>query len=720
MRERLLEIFNDVNFKKPLNVDELYEMLNLSDANDFTTLAKTLNELEEEFLITHNKKGCFASLKFFNLDVGILDVKDKGFGFVDTNDGGIFVHESNLKGAITYDFVMIKIFTDEEGRAEGIVERIIKRGNQYFYGELKVYRNKSIVNSIDNKIKLTIFIKKEHLKKAKKHDIVQVKVNKYYPNNTADGEVVSVIGNTLDKGVDITSMVLSSGINVDFSPEALLEASDISDVVKEEDLLNRRDLTNKLIITIDGEDAKDLDDAITVQKLPNGNYFLGVYIADVSNYVKEGTFLDQDAFNRSTSVYLPDRVIPMLPKKLSNGICSLNENQIRLVMAFEAEINNSGEVVSSEIFEGYIKTRYRMTYHDVNKILLGDEELTKKYYDIKDFLHTANELSKILNKKRIKRGAFLFESPEPKLILNDLGKVTDIILRQRMDAECLIEEFMVIANETVAETMTYLDVPFIYRVHENPKEDKIKRLLALVSSFGLNYKVNNTKSIGRILQTILKDNMIDDTLDEEEIIKRGVINTALIRSMSKAVYQENNIGHFGLASKCYTHFTSPIRRYPDLLVHRLIKEFLLMKDDVNVLNKISFYNSKVNKAGQVSSRNERIAEKLERDAVEYKKCEYMEGFVGKTFTGTISHITTFGIYITLNNTVEGLTLFRDMYDDYYEFDEKRNIVRGTRTNNSYSLGETVKIRVLSSDKQDRTCYFRILGKETSHGKRSTK
>ena len=716
MKEKLLEIFlND--FNHPLDIDELFEILGLSDAHDFTVLAKCLNELEDEFIITHNHKGLFAPMSYFNLSVGVLDVKDGGYGFVDTPSGGVFVKASNLKGAITYDTVMIKEFTDDLGRKEGIVERIIKRGNEYFYGELLFYKGKYFVYSVDSKIKLTIFISKSDLLKARPHQMVKVKVNKYFPNHTADGEIVEILGNTHDAGMDITALVLSAGIKTDFPEEVLLELEDIPDEISKLDYPNRKDLTDKLIITIDGIDAKDLDDAVRVEILDNGNYLLGVYIADVSNYVKEGTFLDLEAFERGTSVYLPDRVIPMLPKKLSNGICSLNEGVDRLVMCCEMEIDNNGNVVNSEIFEGVINSRHRMTYDDVNMILKGDKELINKYQDIHDMLLNANKLSKILNNKRVVRGAFMFETPEAKIILNEKGNVVDIVLRQRFDAECLIEEFMLISNECVAETMTWLDVPFIYRVHEEPADDKVSKLMLMVNNFGYDYKIKGQKSVSRLLQKILKDHDLNEPgLSQEDITRRGIVNKALIRTMAKAKYQETNIGHFGLGSKCYTHFTSPIRRYPDLLVHRLIKEFMFNESFVSVSDKVGFYNSKVNAAGVNSSKTERIAEKLERDACDYKKCEYMERFYGDKFVGTISSIMNFGAFITLDNTVEGMCRFADMHDDYYVYDEARMCFVGNKFKITYSLGDRVKVRVMDVCNETREVNFRILGKEINRGK----
>lgn len=717
MKEKLLEIFLN-NFTKPLDVDELFDMLGLVDASDFTALAKCLNELEDEFIITHNHKGLFAPMSFFNLSVGVLDVKDGGYGFVDTINGGVFVKASNLKGAITYDTVMIKEFTDEQGRKEGIVERIIKRGNEFFYGELLFYKGKYYVYSVDSKIKLTIFINKNDLNKARPHQMVKVKINKYFPNNTADGEVVEVLGNNSDAGMDITALVLSSGIKTNFPEEVLLELDEIPDEIKKTDYPNRRDLTDKLIITIDGIDAKDLDDAVAVEKLDNGNYLLGVYIADVANYVKEGTFLDLEAFERGTSCYLPDRVIPMLPKKLSNGICSLNEGVDRLVMACEMEINNVGEIVNSEIFEGIINSKHRMTYDDVNKIIKNNQELIDKYQDIYDMILTANELSKILNAKREKRGAFMFETPEAKIILNEKGNVVDIVLRQRFDAECLIEEFMLAANECVAETMTWLDVPFIYRVHEEPADDKISKLMIMVNNFGYDYKLKGQKGVAKLLQKILKDHDLNEVgLSQEDITRRGIVNKALIRTMAKAKYQETNIGHFGLGSKCYTHFTSPIRRYPDLLVHRLIKEFMFNESFIDVTDKLGFYNNKVNIAGINSSKTERRAEKLERDACDYKKCEYMERFYGDKFVGTISSIMNFGAFVTLDNTVEGMCRFQDMHDDYYVYDEARMCFVGNKFKITYSLGDRVVVRVMDACKETREVNFRILGKEINRGKK---
>ena len=710
MKEKLLEIFNG-KLSKPLDIDELYKLLDLHSSIYFTILAKTLNDLEDDFLITHNRRGEFAPLSYFKLAVGVLEVKDGGYGFVDTDEGGIFIPSSSLKNAITYDTVLIKVSSDDKGRLEGNVERVLKRGNPYIYGILKINHGKYYLYSIDDKIKLRLNIEKDKLKNAKLGQIVKALVLHYNQNNTADGEIVDILGFKDTSGTDISALVYSANVPYLFSSPCLDEVKKIPLEVDITKLDKRVNLTGKKIITIDGDDAKDLDDAISVEKLDNGNYKLGVYIADVSNYVKEDDNIDKDAVARGTSIYLPDRVIPMLPKELSNGICSLNEGVIRLVMAVEMEINNSGEVVNSSIFEGYISSAHRMTYHNVNKILLGEEKLKHEYSDIVDMLNVANELSHVLYNMRIKRGAFEFETPETKLILDEHGKVKDILMVTRSDAECMIEEFMLICNETVANTMTWLDVPFLYRVHEEPKQEKITKLLLLVENFGNIYKIKNAKSTVRVLQQILKDNSLNDNnLTDEEKTKRSIINDALIKSMAKAKYQETNIGHFGLASKCYTHFTSPIRRYPDLLVHRLIKEFLLNEKTINKNNVIEYYNHKVNSIGISASKQERVAERLERDCDDYKKCEYMEHFLGDKFEGTISSITSFGVYVTLDNTICGLSKFMDMHDDYYDFNEIKSQIKGTRYGITYTLGDRVKVRVMNVHKEIREINFRLLGK----------
>lgn len=717
MKDKVLELMESKNYK-PSDIDKIYNELNLTTSSQFTLLAKTLNSLVDENILTYNSKGEFAKLSYFNMASGIIDVKEAGFAFLDSDDFSVFIPKTKLKGAISYDEVMVKYHLDKKGRFEGEVVRILKRNTLFIVGTIKKFKGKNIVKSVDSKQHLLTFIKDEDLMNARSGDYVKAEIIKFFPNQTADAKVVEVLGHKNQVGLDITSMVISSGVNVEFSPEALSEAKSIKQTIDKDKILKENnhiiDKTKDIVITIDGFDAKDLDDAVSVKLLDNGNYYLSVYIADVSHYVRENTFLDIDALERGTSIYLPDRVIPMLPKELSNGICSLNEGVDRLVMACSMEIDINGKVVNHDIYEAIINSNHRMNYDDVNLILEEEnKDLISKYQDIMPMLKDMQQLAKILNDMRLKRGSFEFESMEPKLILDEKGKVKDITLRVQKTAENLIEEFMLAANETVARAMTWLDVPFIYRVHEEPSEDKITRLLFMLDQFGYRLKVKNKKALPKMLQQILLD-MKNENITFNDKTKDAIISKIMIRSMAKAKYQETNIGHYGLASTCYTHFTSPIRRYPDLLVHRLIKEFMLGIKQVDVSNNINYYLEKVNKAGITSSLTERKAEALERNAVDYKKVEYMQNFIGKTFTGIISSITQFGIFVILENTVEGLIRYMDMHDDYYTVDDLKGVVKGEKTKKEYKLGDSVLVRVMDTDLDKKEVTFRLLKKETNN------
>lgn len=704
---------NDKNYI-PLDIDGLFTKLNLTNKDDFVLLAKTLNQLEDEFIITHNKKGCFALLNTFNLAKGIIDIKDAGYGFVDLEDKSIFIKKDNLKGSIKGDEVLVFIYTDNLGRFEGKVERIIKRNTVEVVGVIKKYRNKYILKSVDKNLDLWVFIKQIDLKKAKENDFVKVKITKYYPNSTVDGEVIEIFGNTNTPYIDITSLVKNANVEVEFNSDVKNEVKRIPSFVDLSLYKNRKNLLDKVIVTIDGDDARDLDDAVRVEKISDNKYLLGVYIADVSEYVKELSNLDKTAFERSSSIYLPDRVIPMLPKELSNGICSLNENENRLVMCCEMVIDQYGKVVEYDIFEGIIKSSFRLTYNKVNEILNtnpNDFENNYKEYDkIKEMLYNMNDLSKILYNMRKKRGAFNFETDEAKIIVDKNGKAIDVVLRKRGNGEKMIEEFMLIANETVAAAMTYLDVPFIYRVHEEPKEDKITKLTQILNNFNYKFKIKNNKSMSKALQEILTN-----LESEEDEIKKTIINNTLLRSMMKAKYLDSNLGHYGLASDCYTHFTSPIRRYPDLLVHRLIKHYMLNEPQIKE-NSDDYFLLKVANASNYSSKQERKIESLERDVVDLKKCEYMEKYIYSTFIGIISSITNWGIYVTLENSIEGLIRFEDMNDDYYDVDELNAKVIGRRIGNIYQMGDKINIKVIDVNKEKRQILFKIASKNLKIGR----
>ena len=715
MREKILKLLQSDSYH-PMVANQIFQLLNLKDSKEFTQLVKTLNQLEDEGEITHNSRGEYATFEKLNLAKGIIDVKDGGYAFVDTDLGGIFIKSDNINGAITYDEVLVEYYLDNLGRYEGKVVKIIKRNTRVIIGPVSRLRQKAIVRSIDSNIKLLVFIKEKDLKKAKVNDIVKVEITEYFPNMTADGKVVEVYGNKHLPGLDITSMVLSSGVPVEFPEDVRKEIKTIPNKIDSEAILQKnpkiRDLRDKLIITIDGDDAKDLDDAISLEYNDSGNYHLGVYIADVSHYVQEKSPLDTEALNRGTSVYLPDRVIPMLPKELSNGICSLNEKVDRLVMACEMEIDHDGKIINHDIFEAIVNNKHRMTYSNVNAMLEDkNQAIRDAYFDIYPMLKQMNELAKTLRNKRIKRGSFEFESLEPRLILDQNGKVVDIVLRKQRSAEKLIEEFMLAANETVAEAMTWLNVPFIYRVHEEPSDEKITKLLETLDLFGYNVKIKNKKAMPKKLQEVLLSLENDEEKDSEELSKDIIINQMMIRSMSKAKYQEYNIGHFGLASECYTHFTSPIRRYPDLLVHRLVKQFMLGEDEVTVTSPVEYFASKVNYASIQSSKTEKRAEVLERDCVDYKKVEYASRFIGTITSGLLTSITNFGVFITLDNSIEGLVKYADMQDDYYDVDDKFGRIVGERNHKVYQIGDRLTVKIVSANLEKSEINFKIIKKE---------
>ena len=701
IKEELLKIFNDDNFNQPLTIDELNDQLHLSSSEDFITLCKAVNELEDEFVITHSKKNRFAPLSFFNLVVGTYKSKNGDYGFVDD----YYVSRKDNLNALNNDLVLLKKDLDQLGRTKGIITRIIKRNTTKFYGQIVNYRKKYFLKLFDKNNYLDIIINNYNDELYQIGDYVEAKIVRYFDNNQILVNIVKVISHKNDMMAPLTMILLSNKINIDFSDEALIELKDVDKEIDNE--FKKRRFIDRKIITIDSLSAKDLDDAISVDVNGDGTYNLGVYIADVSYFVKENSFLDLDALDRGTSVYLPDRVIPMLPEKLSNDLCSLNEDTYKLVMACEMIIDKEGNVINSDIFEGYIRTLHRMNYDDCNEILAGNSDLINKYQDIYDLLINANNLAKILNQKRIDNGSFEFEDNEVEFIFDDSYHVIDIKKRIRGESERIIEEFMLQANVTVAETMYHLDVPFIYRIHDLPNIDKLNNTLMMLSSFNINDKPKNDKDIAHFLNKILLANDPKEVgIKEEEKIKREIINKFIIRSMAKAVYSNNNIGHFGLQFKNYTHFTSPIRRYPDLLVHRLIKTFLLNEKEVD--DPLSYYEVKVVYASNKSSDAEKRAELCEREADDYKKCEYMEHFIGQSFEGIISSILPFGFFVMLSNNCEGLVRIESVTSDYYEYDQIKCRFTARHINKSFNIGDKVKIKVQDVNLTYREIDFKLI------------
>lgn len=694
LKDKIITLFENSS-NAPYTFEELLELLNCEKEE----LSEQLYDLKEQYIIHESKKHRFGLLKQFGLYIGTIDVKEKGFGFILSEDfeNEFFVPRTETNHALNKDTVIFRITNENtQEKTEASVVKVIKRSLEYVVGKIsETYFQKEFI-PIDNK--LNIFFEITDYGLSVENDIVKVKIDEFVNDSLVKCHVVEIIGNAYDVGIDVKSIAAKYDFHQEFSKEVI---NCLEEVVNDynnfgEDEINKREFIDKKIITIDGKDAKDLDDAISIEILDNGNYLLGVYIADVSYFVKENSALDEEALNRGTSVYLVDRVIPMLPHKLSNDLCSLNPNTNKLVMCCIMEINHDGVVVDYEIKKGVINTKYRMTYDDVNLILNGDKDLQEKYYDIVDELFKMNKLSKILNQMRYARGSLNFDIPEPKIIVNEIGQPISIELRERFDGEKLIEEFMLIANETVASCINQLDLPFIYRVHDVPSIDKLTRFNKIIKNTKYSFKLKkNQKITPKVLQNLLAD------VGEEDY----AINTMLLRLMAKAKYDVYNIGHYGLASNCYTHFTSPIRRYPDLLVHRLLKKYLI-DGEVDIESQ-KYNHNIISLAAVQSSKKERDAISCEYEVNDMKMAEYMEMHIGEEFEGTISSVTNFGLFVTLPNTVEGLIRIGTIKDDYYEYKESLMSLCGKNNKKMYRLGDKIKVKVLSASKEKKEIDFII-------------
>ena len=639
-----------------------------------------------------------SKIKIFGL--GGLSESGKNSYVIEVDDD-IYVSQDNMNGAIHDDVVLVEITSKMNiDRIEGRVLKIIERKIQKYIGLMK-FDSKGMGHVIldDSKIKLNIQVPKEKSLNAVDGHKVVVEVDKMMNHNgRCEGHVCEIIGHVNDPGVDILSIIYKYNINVDFPDEVKSQVASMPMEVYESDLKGRRDLRDQVIFTIDGDDTKDIDDAISIEKLSNGHYRLGVHIADVSYYVKEGSPLDTEAMDRGTSVYLVDRVIPMLPHELSNGICSLNPNVDRLAMSCVMEFNSEGKQLDYEIFPSVIRSRIQMTYKKVNSIL-EKNIIPEGYEDYADDLKTMEELAEILRKAKVKRGYIDFGVEEAKILVDENCVPTDVVLRERGMGENLIEDFMIAANECVATHIYFMNLPFIYRVHEYPKEEKIRSFLGFVSSLG--YQVNgNIKDVKpTTMQAILKQ------LQDKPEYK--ILSSLLLRSMQKAVYKPENLGHYGLASKCYTHFTSPIRRYPDTTVHRLLRTYLVEgKVDMQTIKK---WEEKLVYIAEHSSERERASVDCEREVDDMKMAEYMEKHIGEEYEGMISSITSFGMFVELDNLIEGLVPLRDM-KDFFHFDEERMTLTGEKSHVKYSIGERVVIKVVRASKEEKTIDFEVVRK----------
>lgn len=683
----------------PLLFEELAQVLG-AEKDEYGELKEALLYMEEEGLIVKTRRKRYGIPERMNLVVGRLQGSQKGFGFLIPDNPDIkdlYIPVESLNGAMHNDRIIVRITKSsiDGNKSEGEIIRILKRANEKIVGTFEKNRNFGFVIPDDRRIYQDIFISKDDFGDAKEGYKVVVEITKWPEGRrNPEGKVIEILGHKNDAGTDILSIIRSHNLPEEFPVEVEIQASKIPNEVREEQISKRRDLRNNIIMTIDGEDAKDLDDAVSLEVLKNGNYLLGVHIADVSQYVFESSPLDNEALKRGTSVYLVDRVIPMLPKKLSNGICSLNPQVDRLTLSCSMEINEKGNVVKYEIYESIIRTKERMTYGNVNKILEEDNaEIKEKYKYLTDAFKDMEKLMNVLRKKRKLRGSLDFEFDETKIILDEEGKPIDIRPYERGVAEKIIEEFMIVCNETIAEHIYWKEMPFVYRVHEDPDPEKIQALNEFIHNFG--YRIKGTDEIHpKALQQVL-----DKVSGKKE---ERLINTLILRSLRKARYDGESLGHFGLASKFYCHFTSPIRRYPDLTIHRIIKEDIHGKLNAERIAKLK---ERIPFIAEQSSIRERAAEEAERETEDLKKTEYMKDRIGEEYEGIISGVTAFGMYVQLENTIEGLIHVSNMEDDYYIFDETNHFLIGERKKKIYRIGDVVKIKVLSADIANRNIDF---------------
>ena len=693
MEEKIIELLK--NSDKALSVTEINDGLGFNSVDELKQLLKVLNQMEDSLKIYRTKKNNYLLFTNSHLKLGTMIANKKGYGFVDIDgDDDVFVAPTNMNGAIHGDRVVVEITSPKGIDLEGRIVKIVDRKFKQMVGEVYFNKNVPYVDLDDDRVKITI--KLDKTMGAMPGHKVLVKITNKLKDNNYKGEVIKILGHKNDPGVDILSITNEMGIPDTFSDEVMKEVDNLPDEVLEKDLIGRTDLRDEMIFTIDGDDTKDIDDAISIEKIGD-NYKLGVHIADVSYYVRPNTALDSEAFDRGTSVYLADRVIPMLPHKLSNGICSLNPNVDRLALSCIMQIDKNGNVVDYDILQTVIRSRKQMTYKNVNKIL-EENIVPEGYEEYEDKLRLMLELAHILRKNKENRGYIDFDIDESKIIVDDKGKAIDVTLRYRGEGEKLIEDFMIAANETVATHIYYMELPFIYRIHGEPNEEKINNFMRFLNILGYKVKEDLHKLTPKTMQNIL-----GQLKDKKEF---HLLSSLLLRSMQKAIYDTNNIGHFGIASKCYTHFTSPIRRYPDTTVHRLLHTYIF---DNNINNEtINFYERELPFVAEHTSNMERRSIECERAVDDMKKAEYMMDHIGEEYEGIISSVMPFGMFVELPNLIEGLVRLDSIKGDYYTYDETTFTVRGNKDKRGFRLGDSVKVRVVAADKEKRTIDFEVV------------
>lgn len=698
-KELLVQLFDDKSYV-PMKLKELAVFLDIPKSRR-EELKKVLDLLMEEGKIGISKKGKYGRAQEF-ARVGIFTGHARGFGFVtvEGQEEDIFIPAEKTGGAMNGD--RVQVAREETGpkgkRPEGVILKILERANETVIGYYQKNKNYGFVLPDNQKLSQDIFIPQGKDMGAVTGHKVVVKITDFGgERRKPEGIVTEIIGHVNDPGTDIASIIKAYGLPEEFPQEVMREAGLMPGRVDERETEGRLDLRRLQTVTIDGEDAKDLDDAITISKEGDGRYTLGVHIADVTHYVREGKPLDEEALKRGTSVYLVDRVIPMLPHKLSNGICSLNAGEDRLALSCIMDIDDRGNVLGHRVAETVIRVDRRMTYTAVNAIVTDrDQAVMEEYQDFVAMFDTMKELADILRAKRRQRGSIDFDFPESKIVLDDKGRPVDIRPYERNAATRIIEDFMLMANETVAEDYFWQELPFVYRTHEYPDPEKMKRLGTFINNFGYAIRTQNGEVHPKEIQKLL--DRIQGT-DEEALISR-----LTLRSMRQARYGTVCTGHYGLAANYYTHFTSPIRRYPDLQIHRIIKENLRTGLSQK---RISHYDRILPQVAKQCSAMERRADEAERETDKFKKCQYMSGHIGEAFEGAISGVTGWGLYVELPNTVEGLIHISELKGDYFIFDEERMELMGERTNVRYKLGQKVRVLVKGCDKLTRTIDFTL-------------
>ena len=721
LKETVIQ-FMEEQGKDSYNVNDISDALGYNKANDFKEVVKALAALERDKQVFLTNDGKFKLLQPEQTFIGHFSGSERGFGFVDIPDfdKDVFISPDKTNTALDGDTVRIDITKEAEPwndrSAEGEIVEVVERGVSTIVGEFHAYKDDEVkemnlygyVYPQERKLKrLTVQIGVSGVRPVD-GQIVLVEITQFprYKDEDLIGIVQKIIGHRDDPGIDILSIAYKHGIQPEFPDEVFEELDAIPDEVLPEEIEGRRDLRDDILVTIDGEDAKDLDDAINIKKLENGNYLLGVHIADVAHYVQQGTAIDKEAYERGTSSYLIDRVIPMLPQKLSNGICSLHENVDRLTLSAEMEINRRGDVVDYEIFPSVMKSYRRMTYTDVNRILDDkDPALIEKHADLVDMFRTMNELHKILEEKRTRNGALSFDSNEVRFNMGEDGIPVSIELEERGIGERMIESFMLAANETVSEHYSRADLPILYRVHEQPDESKMQNFVEFATALGVRVKGTKGNITPKTLQGIL-DEVSGETYEQ-------VVNMLMLRSMQKARYDVNPLGHYGLATEFYSHFTAPIRRYPDLTLHRLIHYY----DEVGTSQKdIRYWEKELPEIAENTSQAERRAIDAEREVEDLKMAEYMLDKVGQEFDGKIVSITNFGMFVQVLEAVEGLVHMSVMKDDYYEYNERGMILVGKRTGRQFRIGQELRVKLANVDIDEYNIDFEIVEEKQSKKK----